>query len=125
MPNLLKTLTMKKLTLFMIFSVFSLTSCSKDEIEVIGLEISGTNSLNGIYMLDKANTKGLKYVNADDNTERIITYLADNGKDMWGLMKNNILYYKIEQNGVYPPESDWECGIGVDKDKFKCELIID
>lgn len=115
---------MKKLIFPLIYSVLILTSCSKDEIEVIGVEISGTSSLNGTYMLDKTYSKGIKYVNIDDETKRLKTTLVDN-KNMWILLKNNVFYYRIEQNGQYPPESGWECGIGVDKDKFNCKLIYD
>lgn len=115
---------MKQLALIMLCIVFSLTSCSKDNIEVVGVEISGTSSLNGTYMLDKTYTKGPKYVNISDNTKRLITY-DDEGIEMWGLMSSNYLLYKIEVNGEYPPNADWQCGIGADKDAFNCELILD
>ncbi|WP_406683293.1 hypothetical protein N1F78_11430 [Seonamhaeicola sp. MEBiC1930] len=115
---------MKKITFILLVLLLAITSCSKDNIEIVGVEISGTYSLNGTYMLDKTYTKGPKYVNTLDESKRLITY-NDEGTEMWGLMYTNILYYKIEANGEYPPKSDWECGIGADKDAFKCELIID
>lgn len=115
---------MKKLNLLMLCLSMVIVSCSKDDVEVIGVEISGTSSLNGTYMLDKAHTKGPKYVNVSDSSKRLITY-NDEGTEMWGLMSANYLLYKIEVDGTYPPKSDWECGVGVDKDAFKCELIID
>ena len=113
---------MKNVICFLLFSLF-LISCSKDS-EVIGIEISGTSSLNGTYMLDKSYTKGPKYVNTEDTAKRLITY-DDKETNMWGLMNRNYLVYKIEKNGEIPPESGWECGVGVDKDKFKCILIYD
>ncbi len=113
-------LVMHCLTLILTIGLFS--SCN-DEIEVIGVEVSGS-SFDGIYLLDKTYTKGTKYVNQSDGTERIKTVFWED-KNQWVLMKNNVVYYKIEQDGPYPPDSQWECGIGADKDKFKCELIID
>ncbi|TYA92105.1 hypothetical protein [Seonamhaeicola marinus] len=115
---------MKKLPLIMFFSLILLASCSKDSIDVIGVEISGTSTLNGTYMLDKSHTKGPKYVNVNNTSKRLITYM-DDGTEMWGLMDANYLLYKKEVDGQYPPESDWECGVGVDKDKFKCKLLLD
>jgi hypothetical protein len=115
---------MKKLTFLLLCFSLVIASCSKDNIEVIGVEISGTSTLNGTYMLDKAHKKGPKYVNVSDASKRLITY-NDEGTEMWGLMSSNYLLYKIEVNGEYPPEANWDCGIGVDKDAFKCKLIID
>ncbi len=115
---------MKQLVLSIFCSFLMLTSCSKDEIQVIGVEITGTSTLNGSYMLDKTYDKGTKYVNLSNNSQYLKTAFIDN-KDMWILMRGNVYYYKIEQNGAYPPKSGWECGFDVDKDKFKCELILD
>lgn len=118
---------MKRLTLVLCYFIFTLCagsfcSCS-DHIEIIGLQVSGS-SFDGTYLLDKTYTKGTKYVNKDDATERVKTVFWED-KNQWVLMKNNVVYYKIEQDGPYPPDSQWECGIGAGKDKFKCELIID
>ncbi|WP_136479885.1 hypothetical protein [Cognatitamlana onchidii] len=103
----------------------SILSCDKDEPQVIGVEVSGTSSLNGTYMIDQNYTKGTRFINKENDTERIKTYTSEEGVDMWGLMRRNVLYYKIERDGSnIPPESQWECGIGVDKDKFKCLPIF-
>ena len=118
---------MKKVTVlkysFVLFFFIAITSCSSNSEEIVGLDVSGT-SFNGKYMLDKTYTKGVKYIHESDETKRIITYdIAKEGLKMWGLMVGNTLYYKIEQNGAYPPESQWDCGIGIDKDKFKIAYI--
>ena len=115
---------MKKLAFVMFCFVLGLTSCSKDTIEIIGVEVSGTYSLNGKYMHDKTFTKGTQYVSVTDETLRLKTAIIDN-KDMWILIRGNVYYYKIVKDGAYPPQSGWECGYDVDKEDFKCELIID
>lgn len=115
---------MKKLTLLLFCIGICLTSCSKDDIEVIGVEVTGTYSLNGKYMLDDSFKKGTQYVNVNDETLRLKTATIDN-KDMWIVIKGNVYYYKIEKNGAYPPESGWVCGYDVGKEKFKCTLLLD
>lgn len=115
---------MEKLIKIKLYSVLSfililLYSCTNEPDRVIALEISGTSSLNGTYTIDETHTKGPKYVNDEDSSKRLITY-NDDGVEMWGLMNKNYLVYKIEKEGGVPPERDWECGVGVDKDKFRC-----
>ncbi len=112
-----------KLITLVLVSLF-LTACSNDSDRIIGVEISGTSTLNGTYMLDESHTKGPKFVNVEDSSKRLITYM-DDGTEMWGLMRQNYLVYKIEMNGDIPPEQQWECGVGVDKDKFRCFPIFD
>lgn len=114
---------MKKATVIMHCFILTLaigltTSCSSDSEELIGVEVSGS-SFDGTYLLELNYTKSKKFVNKSDESERIIEYSNDDDKAMWGLMKGNTLYYKIEQNGSTPPKSQWDCGVGVHKDKFR------
>lgn len=95
------------------------SSCSKDADKLVGLEISGTISLNGTYMLDETHTKGPKFVHTEESSKRLITYM-DEDTEMWGLMSQNYLVYKVPVDGEIPPNEQWECGLGVDKDKFRC-----
>lgn len=118
----MRTFSIKYCVILFLISGFA--SCDKNtEPIVIGVEVSGS-SFDGSYIRDLEHTKGIKFVNDVDATERIITYETE-GVAMWGLMKGNTLYYKIEGNKDVPPESQWDCGIGVDKDKFKCTPIYD
>ncbi|MCP4178280.1 MAG: hypothetical protein GY756_10980 [bacterium] len=104
-------------------------SCKKDKENLlpIGFEVSGS-SFDGIYKQDATYTKGIKYVNQADDSEYIKDY-TDDDVEMWGLhkvySKSIYLYYKIEKDGIYPPESGWRCGVGVDKPKFKCTPIYE
>ncbi|MBC3759160.1 hypothetical protein H7U19_12135 [Hyunsoonleella sp. SJ7] len=61
-----------KITL--IFICVILTACSTEADRIIGVEISGTITLNGTYMKDDNHTEGPKFVNIEDSSKRLITY---------------------------------------------------
>ncbi|GEM_PF-5805996 len=119
----MKKLFKRKAIVIMAFAAICFTSCSTEADRVIGVEISGTFTLNGTYMKDENHTKGPKFVNIEDSSKRLITYM-DGETEMWGLMRQNYLVYKIATDGEIPPEEQWECGVGVDKDKFRCISIF-
>ncbi len=107
---------------FILFSAL-IGSCEKEpQAEIIGVEVS-ESSFDGRYLMDGTFTKGTRFANYVDDTERIKTVVME-GKNMWVPMKGSTLYYKIEQNGAYLSESQWECGIGVDKNAFRCMPIF-
>ncbi len=100
-----------------------LTSCSSDDsVEVVGLEVTGSGGFDGIYMLDETFTEGTKYVKESDDNTCIKTINIDD-EDLWILLQGGYYYYKIAQDGPYPPESDWVCGFDYDMDTFRCTII--
>ena len=117
--NLLKSL----LALLLISGSFS--ACKKDNTQLIGYEISGTSSCDGIYLEDKAYTKGIRFIHKENDNFVLKSYTTD-GVEMWGLLiYNESLIYKTPKTGDTPPESGWTCGVGVDKPKFKVTPVYE
>ena len=117
--NLLKSLVI----ILLIGSVF--TACKKDDANIIGYEVSGTSSWDGIYLEDVNYTKGPKFIHKDNDNYVLKTY-TDDGVEMWCLLiNNNVIYYKTPKTGDCPPESRWTCGVGVDKPNFKVTPVYE
>ncbi|MCP4178281.1 MAG: hypothetical protein GY756_10985 [bacterium] len=126
---------MKKIEFIKCFAVLllitaSVMSCKKDEANFVptGFEITGSSSFEGTYKIDPNTTNVIKYVNQADDSKYMKTYSADE-VSMWGVFRttsyDTYLSYKIESDAIYPPESGWTCGVGVDKPNFKCTPIYE
>ena len=124
----MKKLSLLKSLIVLLIASFVFIACNKDEEvtpEVIGYEISGTSSWDGIYLEDMNYTKGPKFIHKDNDNYVLKTY-TDDGVEMWCLLiNNNVIYYKTPKTGDCPPESRWTCGVGVDKPNFKVTPVYE
>lgn len=120
--------------LCLFFVTIFILSCEKDasdtkpsEPQLLGFEVSDSE-FGGLYVIDTTYNRGYKYVNEEDETEYLATFMEED-TEMWGMFKvqGSALYYyfKIESSDEYPPESGWTCGLGYDKPNFTCTPVYE